>query len=91
MGETRPSAPGRSRKVSPGRAKGDSPDQGQDLTTPTEGDTIIIMPFSEKMTHRTTPEPTCHVCRAGPTSADRSGIRTGASSGRPFASANESR
>ena len=57
MSETRPSAPGRSRKVSPGRAKGDSPDQGSDEgpdpTTSTEGDTI--MPFSKEMTHGTLP------------------------------------
>ena len=73
MGETRPSAPGRSRKVSPDRAKGDSPDQGPDPTTSTEGD--MIMPLSKEMTHGTTPEPECHVCRADLTSADRSGIR----------------
>ena len=60
-------------KVGPGRAKGDSPDQGPDPTTSTEGD--MIMPFSKEMTHGTTPEPECHVCRAGLTSADRSGIR----------------
>jgi hypothetical protein len=73
VGETRPSAPERTRKVSPGRAKGDSPDQGPDPTTSTEGD--MIMPFSKEMTHGTAPEPECHVCRAGLTSADRSGIR----------------
>ena len=53
MSETRPSAPGRSRKVSPGRAKGDSPDQCPDPITSTEGDTI--MPFSKEMTHGTLP------------------------------------
>ena len=55
MSETRPSAPGRSRKVSPGRAKGDSPDQGPDPNTSTEGD--MIMPFSKEMTHGQLPTP----------------------------------
>jgi hypothetical protein len=53
VSETRPAAPGRSRKVSPGRAKGDSPDQGPDPSTSTEGDTI--MPFSKEMTQGTLP------------------------------------
>ena len=89
MSETRPSAPGRSRKVSPGRAKGDSPDQGPDPTTSTEGD--MIMPFSKEMTHGTTPEPECHVCRAGLTSADRSGIRNVRQAVGPWLVQNESR
>ena len=89
MGELDPQHPGRSRKVSPGRAKGDSPDQGPDPTTSAVGD--MTMPFSKEMTHGTTPEPECHVCRAGLTSADRSGIRNVRQAVGPYLVQKESR